>query len=128
MTEMIIFRPLAGEYDVRLVVEALLRMPFSFRDPTNEQGPILLCGNAAMTGACRRQLLSEPEGGSPYVAMVIVKSAQILIKQECEQDSADQARAFAEWIHTEFPSRVLDGYGTDFTDVCRDSLDPLYLD
>jgi hypothetical protein len=127
MTEMIIFEPLAGTYDVRRVEEFIEAMPFTFRDPTVENGLFLLCGNAVMTGASRTQLLGEPDSGFPYVALVIVKPEQVQIKQECEQDSLDQARALADWLRTEYPSRVLDGYGTDFTELCRESLDPLYL-
>ncbi|NRR30238.1 hypothetical protein HSX11_08560 [Oxalobacteraceae bacterium] len=128
MTEMMMFEPLTGVYDLDAVAAAILAMPFTFRDPSDDKGPFLLCGNAEMTGACRRQLLGDPDAGYPHVAMAILKPERIMLSQVCEADSAAQAREFAEWLRSEYPSRILDGYGTDFTALCKDTLDPLYQD
>lgn len=126
MHEVIMFEPLAGLYDLDRVAAAIARMPFAFRDPTAEEGPFLLCGNAVMTAASRRQLLGEPDSGYPYVALVVARPERIMIRQECEADAAEQAREFGDWLRGEFPSRVLDGYGTDLSALVPDTLAPLY--
>jgi hypothetical protein len=126
MIETLILTPIEGKFDVQSIERFLQGLSFSFRDPTDPDGPYLLCGNAGAMHYSRMKLLTEPNSGYPYVVLVRLGEDRIRIAQMAQQDALQQAAKVAEFIRSNYPCRIVDEEGNDYTDECRDSVASLY--
>lgn len=126
MLEQIIFEPLDGAFDAAAVEKRLAAEPFTMRDPTDPKGPFLLCGAADVFQYVRVKLLENPESPYPTVCLVRVAPERVRLSQRAIGDSLRQGRQFAEWFVAHNPCRILDDEGNDYTEACRESLEPLY--
>jgi hypothetical protein len=114
MTEMIIFEPLAGEYDSAIDDPSRI-CPYVSR--SGRRGRPLSCGNAVMTGASRRQLLAS-DAGYPRCHGP-VKPAQIKIRLECNS-TPPNSRALCRMDPRQYEPQPM--ALTLSMELCRDSL------
>jgi hypothetical protein len=87
----------------------------------------MVCGIPEAKKTLRDRRLADPSR-FPYTVLITVDSEEVRVKQEYgDEDSLRNARDFVRWMVETCRCRIVDDYGTDWTErVAKEGVSVLY--
>ena len=108
------FTPLSGIFDVERVAEAIKSIGVSVRDEF-VPSVFLIFLDEESRDVYRMRRRSDPSAPLPYVLLIKVTPAEILVDQFAGSDHAEQSRAFLAWLAKNSACHLRNDEGTDLT-------------
>lgn len=125
MVETVVLFPIDGQFDVGHIEAHLDALTYVSRDPLDPNGTYFMCDEPQAVDFYRQKRIRHPDR-FPYIVLIDVHALRVDVHQQTGVEMLRKAREFVSWMLEQFPCRVVDDMGQDWTERAYISVDVLY--